>query len=374
METKIVSIDLGERAYDIYIGKGLLFRVADFMPDDLQSRSVFLVADKSVSQYATAVSNAMTGQAARVATYFVPSGEQSKSFDQLQLLCSWLLDQRISRNSVVVSIGGGVVGDLAGFASSIIMRGVSFVQIPTTLLAQVDSSVGGKTGINAPQGKNLIGSFHQPSVVIADLETLTTLPRRELLAGYAEIVKYGLIENASFFEWLELNGDQVTGLAPHALAHAIETSIKSKAEIVEADEHETTGRRALLNFGHTFGHALEAAAGYDGRLLHGEAVSIGMCMAMDLSSRISLCPKNDYLRLTAHLEKTGLPTRVTDIQPALEASAYDLVQKMRLDKKAVNGAMRFVVSNGIGQAEIRDDIADNMVLEIVQDSLRAGFD
>lgn len=371
MENRIVSIDLDARSYDIYIGEGLAYRLADVVPEDMQGRSVFIVTDKNVETFAGAVSGVLAGIAGRVATHVLAPGEHTKSFEQAQEICRWLLDNGISRNSVIFAVGGGVVGDLAGFCASVVLRGVPYVQIPTTLLAQVDSSVGGKTGINTAQGKNLVGSFYQPSSVIADIETLKTLPRRELLAGYAEIVKYALIQDPVFFNWLEESGEKVCALDKSALMHAIETSVRAKAAIVQSDERETGGLRALLNFGHTFGHALETAARYDGRLLHGEAVAIGMCMAMDLSYRMGLCTLDDSRRVEENLTAVGLPIRAAFIEPALKASPDSLIETMKRDKKAADGAMRFVVSGGIGQASIRDDVPEKLVREVLQASLGA---
>ena len=247
------------------------------------------------------------------------------------------------------------------------MRGVSFVQVPTTLLSQVDSSVGGKTGINTRQGKNLVGSFYQPSAVVADIETLQTLPQRELLAGYAEVLKYGLIQDAGFFKWLEQNGERVIALEDEAVAHAIEVSCRAKAATVEADETEQ-GRRALLNFGHTFGHALEAEAGYDGTLLHGEAISIGMIMAMDLSVRMNLCSEDDFIRLEEHLVKVGLPTRASLVD-GLTTNVDRLIKIMQRDKKVKNGKMVFIVANAIGDAFISSDVPEDLVRDVIIHSL-----
>ena len=371
METKIVTIDLDARSYDIYIGSGLLYRIADLAPQDLQGRAVFIIADENVEPYASAVKNALGGAGASEAhLHLIKSGEQSKSFAQVEKICHWLLLNNITRNALIIAVGGGVAGDLAGFCASVIMRGVSYIQIPTTLLAQVDSSVGGKTGINTKLGKNMVGSFYQPSLVVADIDVLKTLPRRELLAGYAEIAKYGLIGDSGFFSWLEKNGRAVLDIEPDAVSHAIEVSVKAKAAIVQADEKET-GRRALLNFGHTFGHALEAAAEYDGRLLHGEAVAIGMCMAFDLSCRMGLCPIADYERLERHFQDIGMPTRASFIEPALKTNPDKLIEIMRRDKKALNDKMRFIVTNGIGQTYIIEDAPEDIVREVLKDSLGA---
>ncbi len=369
--TKIISIDLDARAYDIYIGAGLVFRAGDFIPQDITGRGVFIIADEAVAAVAGHICNTLKEAEAKVVELkTITAGEQAKSFAMVEQLCAWLLERGLNRNSIIIAVGGGVVGDLAGFCASIIVRGVSYIQVPTTLLAQVDSSVGGKTGINMSQGKNLVGSFYQPAAVIADLDALKTLPERELLAGYAEIVKYGLIRDVVFFEWLEENGQQVLQLNPDMLSYAIEASLKSKAQIVQSDEREQ-GQRALLNFGHTFGHALETAAGYDGRLLHGEAVAIGICMAYDLSVRMGLCPAEDYDRVEEHFLSHGLPSRAAFIQPALSCDPDFLIDVMRRDKKALSGQMRFVLSQGIGHAFLHDDVPEDLVRAVLKDSLDA---
>jgi 3-dehydroquinate synthase len=372
METRIVTIDLDTRSYDIYIGAGLLFRIADFIPQELEGRSLFIVTDQSVKSTAFEIQSLLKDAGvARAEIFQLEAGEQAKSFDHLEKLCQWLLKNNVARNSLLLAVGGGVIGDLTGFAASVIMRGVPYIQIPTTLLAQVDSSVGGKTAINMPEGKNMVGTFHQPSAVIADIDTLKTLPKRQFLAGYAEIVKYGLINDSGFFNWLENNGRQVCAGEKEALTHAIEVSVKAKAAIVQSDEKEETGQRALLNLGHTFGHALETAAGYDGRLLHGEAVSIGMCMAFDLSSRMNLCPRENYQRVERHLSDVGLPTRAAFIEPSLKTSVDDLIDLMKRDKKSSGGRMRFVVPGGIGHTYLSDDVPEEIVREVVKDSLGA---
>lgn len=369
METKIVTIDLGARAYDIYIGEGLVYRVNEFLPEDITGRTIFIVTDDNVKSTASAIRNiALEAGAARAEMIVMPSGEKTKSFSQLEGLCEWMLTHEVSRSSIVFAVGGGVIGDLTGFAASVIMRGVKFVQVPTTLLAQVDSSVGGKTGINTAQGKNFVGTFYQPVSVVADLETLKTLPPRELLAGYAEIVKYGLIDDYGFFQWLEENGEKVCALDIEALAYAVEISVRAKAAIVQADEKES-GRRALLNLGHTFGHALETAAKYDGRLLHGEAVAIGMMMAFDLSVRMGLCPAEHFERIEQHFAKIGLPTRASFIEPRLKASVTSLIDTMKKDKKVADGKMTFVLARGIGESFLTQDVPENLVREVLEDSL-----
>ncbi len=369
MDMKIVTIDLGTRAYDIYIGAGLLYRLNDFVPVDVKDRSVFVITDEEVKLYAFAIRDNMLEAGASCSEVLVlPAGEQTKSFPRLEEVCTWLLDRGINRNSLVFAVGGGVIGDLAGFSASVIMRGVPYVQVPTTLLAQVDSSVGGKTAINTSQGKNLVGAFYQPILVVADIETLKTLPQREILAGYTEVVKYALINDPGFFQWLENNGASVCDTDPEAVIYAIEKSARAKAEIVQGDERES-GQRALLNLGHTFGHALETAAGYDGRLLHGEAVAIGIVMAFDLSRRMGLCSHEDCERVEEHFSSIGLPTRPSFIVPPLKADVEDLLDIMKKDKKVSSGKMTYVLVNGIGQAFLSQDVPEKLVRDVLFDFL-----
>lgn len=369
MATKIVRIDLGNREYDIYIGQSLLSRIHDIVPDQVNGTSFFAVVDENVVKYAYSIREKLLEAGAGAFEMLVlPSGEKTKSFSVYQQVCEWMLEHKIARDSQVIAIGGGVIGDLAGFCAASVMRGVGFIQVPTTLLSQVDSSVGGKTGINTIHGKNLVGAFYQPDVVVADTMTLKSLPQRELLAGYAEIVKYGLIEDENFFEWLESNGRQVCTMDEEALQYAIEKSVQAKADVVIADEKEQ-GRRALLNLGHTFGHALEAAAGYDGRLLHGEAVSIGMVMAFDLSVRLGLCKREDYERVEEHLISVGLPTRASFISPVLNADADKIVNLMHGDKKVKRGKINFVLVKQIGYAFTSSDVPMELVRDVVADSL-----
>lgn len=369
MPTEIVTIDLGHHDYDIYIGPGSLYRIHDFIPESIEGRSIFIVTDENVDSYASKIADILKNEGAEKCEKLVlPAGEATKSFGFYQHVCEWMLEHKISRDSIVLAVGGGVIGDLTGFVASSVMRGVSYIQVPTTLLAQVDSSVGGKTGINTVHGKNLVGAFYQPDAVIADIDVLKTLPKRELLAGYAEVVKYGLIDDENFFEWLEENGKDVCNLDPGAVSYAIETSAKAKAALVVADEKEK-GRRALLNLGHTFGHVLEAAAGYDGRLLHGEAVAMGMVMAFDLSSRIGLAPRADFERVEQHLVSVGLPTRASFISPALKTNAESLVNMMYSDKKVKRGKINFILAKKIGEAFITSDIPMDMVQDVIADSL-----
>ena len=368
METKIVSIDLDTRAYDIFIGNSLLFRINDFLPNDITGKSVFIVTDENVKSYAARITDILADSGARSThTKVLPPGEKTKSFSYVEEICTWMLEHGLNRDSLVLAVGGGVIGDLTGFCASTAMRGVPYIQVPTTLLSQVDSSVGGKTGINTAQGKNLVGSFYQPVAVVADIETLETLPRRELLAGYAEVLKYALIQDPGFFNWLEENGERVCAPEKEAVAHAIEVSCRAKAQIVEADETER-GRRALLNLGHTFGHALEAEAGYGSILLHGEAVAIGIVMAFDLSCRMGLCSEEDFVRVEQHLIKIGLPTRAALVD-GLETSVDRLLEAMSHDKKIKDGQLVFVVVNGIGDAFLRDDVPQELVREVLIQSL-----
>ncbi|MFV2093719.1 MAG: 3-dehydroquinate synthase, partial [Hyphomicrobiales bacterium] len=315
---------------------------------------------------------ALTGAGIHVEEIIVPAGEASKSFAALELVCAELLARGTERGDTIIALGGGMVGDLAGFAAAVLHRGISFIQMPTTLLAQVDSSVGGKTGINCAHGKNLIGAFHQPLAVFADTCALATLPERELRAGYAEVVKYGLVGDAEFFHWLEAARDAI--LAPgqqsdtsQALIRAIEKSCQAKAAIVAADEKEA-GQRALLNLGHTFGHALEAACGYDGALLHGEAVSIGMCLAFELSVRLGFCPPGDADAARQHLGAAGLPTSPVRLGNRLPDAA-GLVALMGRDKKVVSGAKSLVLVCRLGEAFITREVDDATLVEFLADRL-----
>lgn len=369
---KKIDLDLSDagadRSYAIHIGKGLLNQATSLLPFDIKDKKIFILYDENVYPYVQVLEDNLAGKIYSSKSLSVKGGEPTKSYDGLQKLLGWLLDNKVDRRSVLIAVGGGVIGDLGGFAASIVMRGIPYVQIPTTLLAQVDSSVGGKTGINTPQGKNLVGSFYQPKAVLCDIGTLGTLPERELQAGYAEIVKYGLINNPEFFNWLEDNGQKLLALDSDAVTHAVETSCKAKADIVKQDEHEG-GVRALLNLGHTFGHALEAACEYDGRLLHGEAVSIGMVMAFELSVKMGVCPLEDLVCLKDHLKKCGLKTKAAEIAPQIKQSAQELVEKMGGDKKAQGGKIGFILVRGIGQAFQTYDVDINDVTEIVKNSL-----
>ncbi|MGB7204855.1 MAG: 3-dehydroquinate synthase, partial [Anderseniella sp.] len=298
----------------------------------------------------------------------LPAGEATKSYAHLAQVCDGIIAAGMERNDRIIAFGGGVIGDLAGFAASIVRRGMDFIQIPTSLLAQVDSSVGGKTGINSPYGKNLVGAFHQPVAVLADIALLNTLPQRELAAGYAEVVKYGLLGDAGFFNWLEDNGQRVFTDDPQARVHAIRTSCQAKAAIVARDEKET-GDRALLNLGHTFGHALESATGYGDKLLHGEGVAIGMAQAFRFSEQLGICTPGAAARMETHLKSVGLPTSVTHIRQHLP-DARKLVEIMRQDKKADAGRINFVLVKDIGHAYIDKTIEEDGLIKFLEAELK----
>lgn len=371
MSHKTVTIDLGQRRYDILIGRGLLPKVTHLIPPELVERTAYIIADRAVEAQARTIETALNaGGALSVKTLLLDGGEPTKSFAQYQATCEWLLESGLKRDAVIYAVGGGVIGDLVGFVAASIMRGVDFIQVPTTVLAQVDSSVGGKTGINTAQGKNLVGAFYQPRAVIADVQTLETLPERQILAGYAEMAKYGLINDPAFFAWLEDNGQAVCALDEQALSHAIEVSVKAKAAIVQADEREG-GQRALLNLGHTFAHVLENAAQYDGRLLHGEAVAIGIVMAYEASARMGLCAPADAQRVKAHYAALNIPLSAAQITPALNETAAQLVTAMQKDKKADRKAIKFVLSRGIGQSFITAQADMDVVEAVIKDSLES---
>lgn len=365
-----IEVSLAERSYNINIGAGLLPRAAEFLPFASKGRTFFVLTDENVTAHADIIVAALKKSGAEsVHMMSIPAGEASKSVAMLDRVLSWMLDHGVTRQSALFAVGGGVVGDLGGLAASLVMRGIPFVQVPTTLLAQVDSSVGGKTAVNMKQGKNLVGAFYQPAAVICDLDTLATLPKRELISGYAEIVKYGLIDDPAFFEWLEDNGAAVCAREPDALSHAVAISCRKKADIVQEDEREA-GRRALLNLGHTFGHALEAAAGYDGRLLHGEAVSIGMIMALKLSRLMELCSDDDVRRGVAVLSAAGLPVSAAAIHPALAGDAKAIAAWMESDKKIMDGRKTFILLRGIGKAFINNDVTDAQAVDVIARSLK----
>ncbi|MEH3047141.1 3-dehydroquinate synthase [Sphingomonas adhaesiva] len=343
----IIPVALGERSYEVRIESGLLARAGELLAPIARGRAMTIVADENVAPHLATLTRSL--DAAGVAHHHIvlPAGEGSKSWATLERLTDRLLELGTERGDHVIALGGGVIGDLVGFATAILKRGCGFVQIPTTLLAQVDSSVGGKTGINARAGKNLIGAFHQPRMVLIDPDVLDTLPARQVRAGYAEVVKYGLIDDAGFFAWCEANGAALLAGDAAARTHAIAHSVAAKARIVGEDEFETTGRRALLNLGHTFGHALEAEAGFSDRLLHGEAVAAGCALAFGFSAATGLCPREEAERVAAHWRASGLPDGLA--AAGIDAPAARLVEHMRHDKKMAAGTLPFLLARGVGQ-------------------------
>ncbi|MBO0143924.1 3-dehydroquinate synthase [Agrobacterium sp. Ap1] len=365
---RLVHVPLGDRAYDILIGPGLLARAGGEITSRLKGRKAAIITDEHVAPlYLEALMDALQTDGIEAVSLTLPAGEKTKSFDHLATVCDMVLAARIERNDAVIALGGGVIGDLAGFAAGIVRRGVRFVQIPTSLLSQVDSSVGGKTGVNSRHGKNLLGVFHQPDLVLADTSILDTLSPREFRAGYAEVAKYGLIDNPAFFEWLEKNWKQVFEGGPERI-EAIAVSCQSKADVVVEDEREM-GRRALLNLGHTFGHALEAATQYDSaRLVHGEGVAIGMVLAHEFSARLNLASPDDAKRVEAHLKAVGLPTRMSEI-PGDLPGADVLLGAIMQDKKVKGGKLTFILTRGIGQSFVADDVPSSEVLSFLKEKL-----
>ena len=358
-EPIVVQVALAERAYDIVIGRGLLASLGTRIKALRPGARVALVTNETVARHHLAACEAALRSAAvKAARIVVPEGEASKSYATFETVCEAIIAARIERGDLIVAFGGGVIGDLAGFAAACVRRGLDFVQVPTTLLAQVDSSVGGKTGIDSPQGKNLIGAFHQPVMVIADSALLDTLPARQFRAGYAEVAKYGLLGDAAFFSWLEANwtevfaGGQSSG--SFAREHAIAVCCRAKAGVVARDERET-GERALLNLGHTFGHALEAGCGFSDRLLHGEAISLGMALAFEFSARKGLIGAAEAARACAHLAAVGLPTHVKDI-PGGAPGLDRLMDLIAQDKKVRRGRLTFILVRGIGRAFVENDV------------------
>lgn len=365
-----LRVELDSRSYDIHVGTGLLANAGTLIDPVLTQRRTVTVTDENVAPlYLATLEKTLASAGIQNDSIILPAGEQTKSFTHLEKLLDGLLERGIERRSTVLALGGGVIGDLTGFAASIALRGIPYIQIPTTLLAQVDSSVGGKTAIDTRHGKNLVGAFYQPQLVIADVDTLDTLPHREVMAGYAEIVKYGLIRDPAFFEWLDANGAELCGGDKEARRHAVRESCAAKADIVARDERES-GERALLNFGHTFGHALEAETGFGDQLLHGEAVALGMNLAFGLSVALGLCPVSDADRVTEHYRKVGLPAELPAVQ-GIKWDADVLLGHMANDKKVRDGAITFILARGIGQAFIADDIAPKAARDIMAAAIAA---
>lgn len=363
---RTVRVDLGERSYDILIGPGLIAGAGAEIAARKPGMRCAVITDTNVAEnHLEPLLSSLGSAGIEAVPLALEPGEKTKRFEELIRVCDHVLGARLERGDAVLALGGGVIGDLAGFAAGIVRRGMRFVQAPTSLLAQVDSSVGGKTGINSAQGKNLIGVFHQPDLVLADTDVLDSLPLREFRAGYAEMAKYGLIDRPDFFARLEKNWREVFS-GGDARVEAIATSCQAKADVVAADERES-GSRALLNLGHTFGHALEAATDYDSRrLVHGEGVAIGMVLAYQFSSRMNLASPDDASRVEAHLRQVGLPTRMTDIEGGLPPTDI-LMKHIAQDKKVRRGALTFILTRGIGQAFIADDVPQDEVFRFLED-------
>jgi 3-dehydroquinate synthase len=370
----VVPVALGGRSYDIIIGRGVLqeagARIRALAP---KSRVIIITDDNVAALHLAALQESLDACGLTSDTCILPAGERTKSFQALETVCDAILAARLERSDIIVALGGGVIGDLAGFAAAIVRRGMPFVQIPTTLLAQVDSSVGGKTAINSPRGKNLVGAFHQPALVLADTALLDTLPLREFRAGYAEVVKYGFLGDVAFFNWLEAGNWQKVFAGGQEREEAVRVGCAAKAAIVARDETEQ-GDRALLNLGHTFGHALEAAVNYDGtRLVHGEAIAIGMRQAFDFSRQQGFCAGQDTMRVTQHLAQVGLPIRLDQI-PGGVGNANTLLDAIRQDKKVSRGALTFVLARGIGQSFIARNVEAEAILRFLEQELTSGPD
>jgi 3-dehydroquinate synthase len=366
----VVAVNLGQRSYEVRIGQGLLTRAGVEIAPLLRRKRVAIVTDETVAaQHLAPFQAALLAEGIATTALALPPGEATKGWPQFSRTVDWLVEQKVERRDIVVALGGGVIGDLAGFAAAVLRRGVRFVQVPTTLLSQVDSSVGGKTGINSVHGKNLVGAFHQPSLVLADIDVLDTLPPRDFLAGYGEVVKYGLLGDAAFFDWLEAEASGMARGDKAARLHAVTRSVQMKAGIVERDETEE-GERALLNLGHTFCHALEKATGYSDRLLHGEGVAIGCALAFELSQRLDLCAQEAPSRVRAHLKAMGMKTDLKDI-PGDLPGAEALVALMGQDKKVIDGRLRFILSHGIGAAFVAEDVPPATVTALLADALAA---
>lgn len=360
---KTLKIDLGSRSYNIVIGDGLLAKAGEYVKPLLSMPKVIIITDDQVAPlYLKPLEHALKLHGITANAIILKAGEKTKSFSELEALINKIFECQPERKTTLIALGGGVIGDITGFAASIVLRGIPFIQIPTTLLAQVDSSVGGKTGINNQFGKNLVGSFYQPKAVLIDVEMLSSLDQRQFLSGYAEVVKYGLIKDAAFFNWLEENSVKILAKDKEALQHMVEVSCYVKAHIVASDEKENNVR-ALLNFGHTFGHALEAVTGYSDSLFHGEAVAIGMVMAAHLSCKLGLCTQADYLAIKNHLSKIGLRTSLKEINVKLDIQK--IIEAMAQDKKISEGKMVFVVLKKMGEAILKSDIDSRLVKEIL---------
>ncbi len=372
----VIKVALDGRGYEVHVGAGLLDDVGDLAVSFIEPyargrRLVPVIADGNAMRFhGDRLARSLAGQGCTISWYRVEPGEQAKSWAELERLIDWLLERGIGRSDTIFALGGGVTGDLVGFAAAILKRGCRFVQLPTTLLAQVDSSVGGKTAINTRVGKNLVGAFHQPALVLADLTTLDTLPPRQMRAGYAEVLKYGLLGDAAFFAWCETNGGAVIAGERNAQSHAVATSIAAKARIVALDERETSGQRALLNLGHTFGHALEAQTGFGDRLLHGEAVALGMVLAARYSARLGRLEHADAGRVQAAVASAGLPSEIAALGLGCDGDA--LTAHMVHDKKASGGTVPFILLDAIGEASMVQGIDMADIAAFLGEQLQAG--
>ncbi len=370
-DINVVDVHLAARSYKIYIGCNLNEQIADFIADYYGDKSLFILCDTSVEElYARPLTEALRAKGVDAPhIYSVPSGEQSKSVHIYADCLSWLAQEGARRDSLIIAVGGGVIGDLAGFVAASYMRGIDFIQVPTTLLAQVDSSVGGKTAINIPEGKNLVGAFYQPKAVFCDSAVLKTLPMRELRAGYAEIYKYGLLWDSAFMAWLEDgHAEALLKHDLHAVHYAVKRCCEIKAEIVSQDEREG-GVRALLNLGHTFGHALEALCSYDDRLRHGEAVAIGMCLAARFSAKLGYLSSADVEIIEAHIRRVGLPSQYADIPDAPEITVDDMMKVMAKDKKADAKGINFVVMQALGRTKVTSSYAADDLHNVLHEFL-----
>jgi len=367
---EIVDVPLEGREYEVRIGPGLIANAGKEIAPFLARPRVAVVTESNVAPlHLETLRSGLAAQGIDMVSLELPAGESTKAWPEFTRCVEWLLEQKIERRDIVIALGGGVIGDLVGFAAAVLRRGIRFVQMPTSLLAQVDSSVGGKTGINAPQGKNLIGAFHQPALVLADTNALNTLTSRDFLSGYGEVAKYGMLGDADFFDWLEIYGPKLLAGEETARIEAVRRSVQMKADIVLRDETEQ-GDRALLNLGHTFCHALEAATGFSDRLLHGEGVAIGCALAFELSSRLGLCSQEDPSRVRAHLRDMGMKVDLADIEGDLPDAAA-LLDLMGQDKKVIDGQLRFILARGIGEAFVTSDVPKETVLTLLKDALAA---
>ena len=365
-----LTVGLGARSYDILIGAGLLGGAGGHIRPLLPRPFTVIVTDETVAGlHLETLQAGLATEGIESEAIILPPGEGTKNMAALTDVVERLLAAKVERDDLIIAFGGGVIGDLAGFAAAVLRRGVDFVQVPTTLLAQVDSSVGGKTGVNAPQGKNLIGAFHQPRLVLADIDVLGTLAPRDFLAGYGEVAKYGLLGDEAFFTWLEANAPAMAAGDQSARAYAVRRSCEMKAEIVARDEKER-GDRALLNLGHTFGHALEAATGYSDRLLHGEGVAVGCALAFEVSARMGLCAQEAPSRVRAHLDAMGMKKDLADI-PGDLPGPEGLIELMYQDKKVRQGKLTFIMARGIGQAFVTRDTDLDVVRQVLADGLPA---